>query len=273
MMNKTWTIGAVCGALAIGGCGDDGNEPQADTADTSGADISETETSADAVTMTGNIDGTWAMVETQSALVEVLGAVMEQKSVSFYKAVIADNKLTVELCDWLTEDDTKLYTTRMSQNLLSKLGTFERDLTVTANGAGFDFAASQGVTTRGVNLAVPVTDAMPTDGTDERIFDQDEDTKPGISLIIQGTLQGELHVIHRHKAALSGALESDTRIRGLTAWTTDQVILGANPESLASIDPKPVTHPDANRSHFVMVKATDGDDCVALNAKRATLFP
>ena len=51
------------------------------------------------------------------------------------------------------------------------------------------------------------------------------------------------------------------------------MILGANPESLSSVDPKPVTHPDANRSNFVMVKAVDGDDCIALKAKRETLFP
>ncbi len=191
MMNKTWTIGAVCGALALGGCGDDGNEPQADTADTSNPDISETETSADAVAMTGNIDGTWAMVETQSALVEVLGAVMEQKSVSYYRAVIADGKLTVELCDWLTEDDTKLYTTRMSDALLASLTSFERDVTVTANGGGFEFETTQGITTRGVNLTNPLTDTMPVDGADERVFDQDEDTKSGITLVIQGTLQGE----------------------------------------------------------------------------------
>jgi len=83
MMNKTWTIGAVCGALALGGCGNDGNEPQADTADTADTtdtttpDISEIETSPDASPMTGNIDGTWAMVENQSALVEVLGSILE----------------------------------------------------------------------------------------------------------------------------------------------------------------------------------------------------
>lgn len=276
MMNKTWTIGVVCGALALGGCGDDGNEPQADstdTADTSSPDVSEVETSPDASAMTGNIDGTWAMVENQSALVEVLGTVMEQKSVSYYKAVIADGKLTVELCDWLTEDDTKLYTTRMSDALLASLTSFERDVNVTADGSGFDFGTTQGITTRGVNLTNPLTDTMPVDDTDERIFDQDGDTKVGITLVIQGTLQGELYVIHRHKATLSGALESDTRISGLTAWTTDQVILGASSELLASQDPKPVTHPDVNRSHFVMVKATDGDDCIALKAKRATLFP
>ena len=279
MMNKTWTIGAVCGALALGGCGNDGNEPQADTADTTDTtdtttpDISEIETSPDASPMTGNIDGTWAMVENQSALVEVLGIILEQKSVSFYKAVIADGTLTVELCDWLTEDDTKLYTTRMSNNLLASLTGFERDVTVTANGSGFDFSTTQGLTTRGVNLTNPLTDTMPVDDEDTRVFDQDGDTKVGITLVIQGTLQGELYVIHRHKAALDGALESDTRISGLTAWTTEQVILGASSELLASQDPKPVTHPDASRSYFVMVKAVDGDDCVALKAKRATLFP
>lgn len=258
-------------------CGDDGTPSDTDTTN----DISEIETSPDAsetgdtdtTPMTGEIDGTWAMVETQTALVEVLGTVMEQRSVSYYRAVIADGTLTVGLCDWKTEDDTKVYTTSMRPSLLTALGTFDRDLTVTANGAGFDIETTQGVTTRGVNLTDPLTDTMPTETTDERVVDQDGDQNPGISLVISGALQGELYVIHRHKATLSGALESDTRISGRTAWTTDQVILGASSEFLAAQDPKPQTHPDPSKSTFVMVKAEASDDCAALNAKRATLFP
>jgi hypothetical protein len=259
---------------ALPGCGDDGSPT-----DTTDADVSEIETSpdstdsADTSPMTGDIDGTWAMVETQTALVEVLGAVMEQRSVSYYRAVIANGVLTVGLCDWKTEDDTKAYTTTMRPSLLEVLDSFERDITVTANGAGFDIATTQGVVTRGVNLTAAMTDTMPSDDTDSRVFDQDDDEHPGISLVIQGFLQGELYVIHRHKASLTGSLESDTRISGRTAWTTDQVILGSTPESLAAQDPKPQTHPDPNKSTFVMVKAIGGDDCAALNAKRSTLFP
>lgn len=255
-------------------CGDDGSPSDSDT-----SDISEIETTpdggdtsdSDTPPMTGEIDGTWAMVETQTALVEVLGALLEQRSVSYYRAVIADGKLTVGLCDWRTAGD--LYTTSMRPALLEALDTFDRDLTVTANGAGFDIATTQGVTTRGVNLSAPLTDTMPTDATDERVVDQDGDTNPGISLVITGALQGELYVIHRHKASLTGALESDTRISGRTAWTTDQVILGSTPPTLAEQDPKPQTHPDPSKSTFVMVKAEASDDCAALNAKRSTLFP
>ncbi|HRE91016.1 MAG TPA: hypothetical protein PK095_17980 [Myxococcota bacterium] len=256
-------------------CGDDGATGDSDTS----GDISEIETSpdttdtADTTAMTGEIDGTWAMVETQTALVEVLGAVMEQRSVSYYRAVIADGKLTVGLCDWKTEDDNRLYTTVMRPSLLAALGTFERDLTLTPNGTGFDLATTEGVTTRGLNLTDLLTDTMPTEASDARVIDQDSDSNPGISLIIQGILQGELYVIHRHKATLSGALESDTRISGRTAWTTEQVLLGSTPPELAEQDPKPQTHPDPSKSTFVMVKAEAGDDCAALNAKRATLFP
>lgn len=257
-------------------CGDDGSPSESDTSDISeiettpdGGDTSETDTTA----MTGEIDGTWAMVETQTALVEVLGTVMEQRSVSYYRAVIAGGKLTVGLCDWKTEDDTKVYTTSMRPSLLAALDTFERDLTVTANGGGFDISTTQGVTTRGVDLADPMNDSMPTEADDSRVVDQDGDENPGISLVITGALQGELYVIHRHKAALTGALESDTRISGRTAWTTDQVILGASSEFLAAQDPKPQTHPDASKSTFVMVKADASDDCAALIAKRETLFP
>jgi len=260
-------------SLAWLGCGDD-SEPAVDTITPDTVEVSETTTEVDGSGPTGEVDGRWAMLETQTALVttQLLGTQV-QTSQSYYLADLADGQMTVTLCDWLTEDASKLTTTRMGDKVLGSLGPFVRAYSVTPAGAGFDFTVTSGIALRGVTLTDLTNEAMPTEGTDARVIDQDEDDKPGITLIVQGTVNGALYVAHRHIAALDGALESDTRISGLTDWTTEQVIFGSDPALISAQKPVAITHPDASLSHFVMVKVGAGDDCAAIKAQRATLFP
>lgn len=260
-------------SLTFIGCGDD-SEPTVDTNTPDTVEVSETTTEVDASGMTGEVQGRWAMLETQTALVttQLLGTQV-QTSQSYYLAELADGRMTVTLCDWLTEDASKLTTTRMGDKVLGNLEPFVRDYTVTPAGDGFDFTVSKGITLRGVTLTDVETEAMPTEGTDTRVFDQDEDDKPGITLIVQGTVNGALYVAHRHAAALDGELASDTRISGLTDWTTEQVIFGSDPALISAQKPEAITHPDASLSKFEMVKVGASDDCAAIKAQRTTLFP
>jgi hypothetical protein len=265
-------------AAPLAACGDDREPTTSDTtADTTsdssnpdGADTSPPDTS----TLKGEVSGRWASLETQTAIVtlESLGQ-MEQVSTSLYLAVHDGDNVTFELCDWATTDDTGLYTTLMSPALLGSLEPLDRTFSVDSVLGGFEYKVTQGVTLRGVNLSDAMAEAMPTAKDDSRIYDQDGDSKPGVTLVIQGTLQGELHVIHRHKAALTGTLISDERIEGRAAWTTEQVILGSNPAALEEQKPVAVTHPDPAKSHFTMVKIGDNDTCADILAKRDSLFP
>lgn len=256
------------------GCGDDSDPVKDTSGDATVETTPETSPDSETVAMTGEIEGRWAMLETQTALVttQILGTQV-QTSVSYYLADFAAGKLSVTLCDWLTDDDAHLATTRMGDKVLASLTPLVRTYTVTPDGAGFSFEAKKGYTLRGVELEHVDTDPMPTAGTDATVTDQDEDGKPGITLVVQGTITGTLYVAHRHIASLSGALESDTRISGLTTWTTEQSIFGSEPQLLADQNPVAVTHPDADKSHFVMVKVDPADTCAAINAARSTLFP
>jgi hypothetical protein len=284
-MKRLSLSSALCALpLSLGACGDDraplvatDADTTADT-DTAGPDddatVPDADANDDAPSLSGEVTGTWASLETQTAIVtlESLGQ-MEQVSRSLYLARHDGTKVTFELCDWSTTDDTGLYTTLMSPALLKSLLPLDRAYTVTANDNGFAYVVAQGTTLRGVKLDTPDSDPMPTSKDDGRIFDQDEDGKPGVSLVIQGTLQGELHVIHRHKAALTGRLITNDRIEGRAAWTTEQIILGSNPPTLEEQKPVAVTHPDPAKSHFEMVKINDTDTCADIVAKRGELFP
>ena len=189
---------SLSGLPATTGCGDDGGDatdtrvPDAtdgndatDGADGTATDTPDGETSA----ATGDIEGRWAMLEVQSALVTTaLLGTQTQTSTSYYLADLADGTMTVTLCDWRTEDTSGLTRTRMGDSVLANLDPFVRDYSVTADGDGFLFAAADGFALRGVELANPATDPMPTDAGDSHVVDQDSDGKPGITLVVQGTV-------------------------------------------------------------------------------------
>lgn len=276
------------GALSLCACGDDSKPtPMNDvTADTSApVDTMEEDTAVVPggclATAPADVAGVWAMQEQQTALVSNVPGIgtMNQVSTSLYLATISDNEggvptLDVVLCDWETADDSGLGTlTGMSQTLLDSLDGFDRDVTIaTANGEA-RFTTTQGITLRGITMDNEDTDAFPTEVTDERIFDQDADAKAGITLVISGLFQGELFVVHRHRATLDGCFESNNTIAGLTTWTTEQLIIGSNPTALAQVQPVAQTHPDAPLSKFKMVRATGVANCSDLKSRRSEFFP
>lgn len=276
---------ALCAPLAA--CGDDSTPTPADTsADTTPGDTAVADTSPGDVTADGclsaapsDLTGTWAIHEIQTALVSNVPGIgtMNQESDNLYLVTIADDggalTMTSTLCDWETSDDANLTTTGMTQKLLDSLTPFARTVTTSTGESGARLATSQGITLRGVEMDDPDGDAFPENGEDTRIFDQDDDTQAGITLVISGLFQGELYVVHRHRAALEGCFVSNDRVEGLTTWTTEQLILGASEEALLSVTPEAITHPDPTLSHFAMVRADGNADCAALKAARTTLFP
>ena len=124
--------------------------------------------------MNGEIEGRGAMLETQTALVTTqILCTQVQTSVSYYLADFAAGKLSVTLCDWLTDDDAHLTTTRMGDKVLASLTPLVRTYTVTPNGNGFAFEAKRGYALRGVALAHIDTDPMTTEAADPTVLDQD----------------------------------------------------------------------------------------------------
>lgn len=280
------TSGYVAGLALLAACGDD-TAANTDTATTTATDATSSDT-ADTATDTGPANGcagglsvamtgTWGMEETQTALVQVdpFGT-MNQVSKSLYLATVSEDgtSISMTLCAWETKDDADLFTTRMGDSVLTHLDPLVRTLHVAAGADGATtLKVDKGIALRGVTLTDPEHEALPTEASDSRVVDQDEDGDAGISLVITGTLQGKLFVVHRHEAALDGCFTAADRAKGLTDWATEQVILGSNPESLSLTKPVATTNPDASLSHFELAKIGDGDDCAALLAARATLFP
>ena len=126
------------------------------------------------------------------------------------------------------------------------------------------------VTVHGARLRDPERDPLPAKLDDPRIYDQDGDQAPGITIRSEGILEGEMHLVQRLKTRLSGRRSGD-RIEGTLEWSSEESILwGSNP-ILESPIPQ-VPNADASLSYFVALKIEPSWGCEEILQQRETLF-
>ena len=66
------------------------------------------------------------------------------------------------------------------------------------------------VQVQGAHLVMPNSEALPADAADPRVFDQDQDGLPGVTVLIEGILDGSVQVVQR----------THTRMVGTPEWRT-----------------------------------------------------
>ena len=105
------------------------------------------------------------------------------------------------------------------------------------------------VTSQGVHLRDSDSESLPTTADDGRVFDQDGDGNPGLTVRIEGVVSGNLYVIRRGWDEWHGIIDDSGEVQGSIRWDMDQVILGATSRFLRS---QPQTSPDNEKSYFRM---------------------
>ncbi len=158
--------------------------------------------------------------------------------------------------------------------------TFVRSLPAVASQGSLDpfalpvtFAQSWTTELHGVRLEHPETDPLPTDPNDPRVFDQDGDGKPGITVhaCALGVITGDVYVIERLRTRIEGQVASSDRIEGQVEGTVEQVILGAsNALFLGSIVSRP--DPVSSHSRFVLQRMDPAWTCDEILSHSAALF-
>ncbi len=137
------------------------------------------------------------------------------------------------------------------------------DIEITDNGTDILFKTNKEWELRGANMTDPSTEAMPNNDSDIRIFDHDNDTKPGFTITFNGFINGSIHYVQRLTAIFEGKLVSEGKIEGNVTWEDDQ--FGLQTSSSGLKDQKTTTT-DPVKSVFQFVKVDDNMDCAALIA-------
>ena len=181
-----------------------------------------------------------------------------------------DVTLTSTFCSH-TIDDAKLpaHITVPAASVAS-LPPFTRAGTLSAAG---DYDLPTFYRLEGVNLTTVESEMLPETSEDARVYDQDNDGKAGLTLIVTGLVDGEMYVIYRTSPALSGKTVASDAIEGALTVSSEQVVLGSDPTNLKDLTKPGVADPTACASYFRMVRVADDADCAFVIANKATLFP
>jgi hypothetical protein len=112
----------------------------------------------------------------------------------------------------------------------------------------------------GAELDDPENDALPDDDSDPRVYDQDGDGNPGVTVQIRGIVRGEIYLVQRAWSRLLSETVTSNRIEGQIQWHEESVILGATNPFLKM---QPATRPgyERDQNYFVMQRAPEGVSC------------
>jgi hypothetical protein len=170
-------------------------------------------------------------------------------------------------------DNGPALTTIIDPAFVRSLGAISVTGSIDALGTPTRFAQSWSTELHGVRLVNPETDPLPTSASDPRVFDQDHDGKPGITVhaCALGTITGDVYIIERLRTRLEGQVVSPDRIEGRIEGTVEQVVLGAtNALFLGGILSRP--DPVSAHSFFVLERVDPVWGCQEILLHRVTLF-
>jgi len=154
---------------------------------------------------------------------------------------------------------------RSSPPRTSKL-TFRRD------GAAVHFERTEVVNLVGVKLGDPLGDPLPKVATDPRVFDQDGDGKPGVTIKVKATMvSGDIYVVQRQLVSYAGTIVGAGTLDGLVTDATEQSVIGASNPLLNSNVPS-TPHADAALNTLKLRRLAGSYDCTKLISERGTLF-
>jgi hypothetical protein len=193
--------------------------------------------------------------------------------------------LTGHYCDRIQDDDPKnpakvivLDAWRLTPFPIERSGSFAPDdsgrwvLTLPST-------LPSAIEVAGADLVNPATDLLPTDPTDPRLVDSDNDGYPGISVGLSGLITGTLRSVQRQSTTLRGLAVAANRVEGGMAYQSDQSIVASDPPNIKDLYKLSTssTDPAVCSSAFVMVKVSDDTDagavdCDWVRANEATLL-
>jgi hypothetical protein len=108
----------------------------------------------------------------------------------------------------------------------------------------------------GVELADPVSEALPISAEDPRVVDEDGDGSPGITMTL-GDGFCEMHMVQRTVNLYAGEAQGFSLLQGtLTSDVSKNILGGTKPLCLT----KNILAPNPARNHFMMIRADGNGD-------------
>ena len=184
-------------------------------------------------------------------------------------------KADATVCHVEVNTGSNYLTMSFSEQYIASLVPANYEFSVTEDGANYKLLMEDFVDVTGAKLDNPLTDTMPVDKNDPKVWDQDNDTNPGIRINCEGNIPfvfdgpGTLDVSARAIADIDITTVNDNKITGAYIWQGEQVILQASNDALTR---DKTTIPDHANSNYTLVRVDGTYDCAKIKAEKGTLF-
>jgi hypothetical protein len=178
-------------------------------------------------------------------------------------------------CHMEIKSDNGLVNQIIPDALPQSMSDLESPFRVWQDGTVIRFAKDPVALIAGAKLAQPESEALPTQVNDARVYDQDGDGHPGVTVKVTGRLiSGEIYLVQRVKNSWSGSLSAKGLTDALLNDSSDQSILDAS-SNLLKTTPEVTADPDASKTNvsFVALKQDEIRDCAQLIKDLNRLWP
>jgi hypothetical protein len=161
-------------------------------------------------------------------------------------------------------------TTTISDAVPASVPPTDNELRVWLDGGTLRFARLGKAIPVGVKLSDAEAEALPTQAADPRVWDQDGDGHPGITVKIGGIAAGDIYVVQRQRSSYEGTRGPDGSLGGPLIDRSDQSVVGAsNPLLNQNVAATP---DDPAKNSVKLVKLSAPLDCAKLMADVAGVF-
>jgi hypothetical protein len=227
-----------------------------------------------------DISGRWAYLEVQSLLVtSSFTGDFSNRVVSLQLFEVSQNgtELSIEAswCDRFVVDPEAPVRAVLPAEFVAALtdATLEGSYSQDAEGA-WHFEVPTWYQSEGAELE-DITDPelLPTEPDDPAVVDQDQDGQPGMTVELQGVMQGSTYVVQWARLSLDGIPVSDDRIQGALDFDAREIVLASEPAMIRDLVEPSTPNLDGCASFFVLVRLPEDADCATINEQRETLFP
>lgn len=161
------------------------------------------------------------------------------------------------LCSLATESESSVLRTHFPPAFVRSLPPIQVDGALSVRDGKTFFRQDEQVLVLGAKLKNPSRDPLPESPKDARVYDQDGDGHPGMTVRITGFVKGDVYVAQRNRTRLDG-VENKEGFTGEVRLQTERRILDAS-SSMLKKGGVPVEDP--SRSRFVLRKVPSGWGC------------
>jgi hypothetical protein len=212
-----------------------------------------------------DLSGRWMMVQVTGtvASVPIVGAIRSTtRTVMLFDIEERHDRLrgSGKLCSIDIDSGSSFVDTWLPRAFVRSLPTPKLDARLYRKNGKVTLYQPPQVIVVGAKLKDIVRDRLPASSDDRRVFDQDRDGKPGVTVKISGLVSGEVYVAQRNWVELRGRQRNTGEFAGRVRFGNEQVLLGASNSMLES---PPNARPEPNRSYFHMLRVADGFACKA----------